>query len=216
MHIDKRFETFGGPFPILVAFLVAFKQVVPEHRIILFGMSLASLRTKDAPMLLLSAGSLLYFLEKILFKGTSTVFIVIYYQIFLGVFTAWTYLRFFQYRDGICGDRSETFAFVTFFPEMLQYVIFFFCIRLFLYINMKSPILRPISNSGFKLMVKLGFCSPTLNRGPLDSPLSGSSESMAPQQPKTSAELDSDRRKALGLRALQMKLSGQNPPAAPP
>jgi hypothetical protein len=120
MHLHNRFIPFGGPFPLLVAFLVAFKQVVPEHRIVLFGMSLASLRTKDAPTLLLSAGSLFYFLEKILYKGTSMVFVVTYYQISLGVFTAWTYLRFFQYRDGLCGDRSETFAFVTFFPEVLQ------------------------------------------------------------------------------------------------
>jgi hypothetical protein len=38
----------------------------------------------------------------------------------LGLFFGWIYLRFFQKRGDTYGDFSEGFAFVSFFPEMLQ------------------------------------------------------------------------------------------------
>lgn len=37
-----------------------------------------------------------------------------------GTLTAWIYLRFYQRRDGGRGDMTESFAFATFFPELMQ------------------------------------------------------------------------------------------------
>jgi len=46
--------------------------------------------------------------------------IVFYNLVNIGWVIGWVYIRFFKYQDGIQGDRSETFAIQTFFPEFLQ------------------------------------------------------------------------------------------------
>jgi hypothetical protein len=37
-----------------------------------------------------------------------------------GLLISWVYCRFFKTQDGVRGDRSETFAFASFFPEAAQ------------------------------------------------------------------------------------------------
>ena len=49
-----------------------------------------------------------------------------YIIIQFGFFTAWVYLRFVKIQEGaggeFRGDRSETFAFTSWFPPIAQYV----------------------------------------------------------------------------------------------
>ena len=40
-----------------------------------------------------------------------------------GFIISWTYLRFVKEQNGVRGDRSEEFSFVSFFPEILKYSI---------------------------------------------------------------------------------------------
>lgn len=42
--------------------------------------------------------------------------------ILLGIFYSWLYLRFFQRKGEIVGDLNDTFAFSSFFPEILRFV----------------------------------------------------------------------------------------------
>jgi membrane associated rhomboid family serine protease len=45
---------------------------------------------------------------------------VAFYQALFGLLVSWIYIRFYKVQDGIRGDRSETFAFASFFPQVLQ------------------------------------------------------------------------------------------------
>ena len=50
-------------------------------------------------------------------SGTSQVLLAVY-----GFVMSWVYLRFYQRKDGVKGDSSDTFTFESFFPDPLQYV----------------------------------------------------------------------------------------------
>ncbi|KAJ1500162.1 hypothetical protein HMI54_002901 [Coelomomyces lativittatus] len=113
----------------------------------------------------------------------------------LSFFISWIYLRFIKYEDGLRGDRNETFSFVTFFPEPLH------------------PILQPMSNAVFKLLVKLRLLKPM--QPPLDMELgfsfSGRPRRFLAAAPKPMpvtgfAALESERRKALALKAVEDRL----------
>lgn len=54
----------------------------------------------------------------VLFRNLEHIPFVIY-----GVYFGWFYLRFLQKTGDSDGDRSEDFAFVTFFPSAMQYVL---------------------------------------------------------------------------------------------
>ncbi|KAJ4461248.1 putative Protein kinase domain [Paratrimastix pyriformis] len=107
--------------PLLAGFVVALKQRQPEEP--LFSTS-PLLRYKHLPLLLL-CGSIPFAL--ILLSARSVIMPL---QVINGTLIAWVYLRFFQtLPQGIIGDqngsafrgdRSPSFAFITFFPEWLQ------------------------------------------------------------------------------------------------
>lgn len=113
----------------------------------------------------------------VLFKA-----IVFYNLVNVGWVIGWIYIRFFKYQDGIQGDQSEAFAIHTFFPEFLHPLIIF------------------ISNIVYDLLVKIKCCKPgsrtyrDLELGHT-TPLPGS------------ARAEAERRRALALKALDMRLS---------
>ena len=95
--------------------------MVPEHRIILGG--ILTLRTKHVPSLFIFLLGLATLIATVLWDDWGWDFFnILWIQYLSGSFSAWVYLRFYQTRDGIRGDRSETFSFVSFFPDATQYV----------------------------------------------------------------------------------------------
>lgn len=100
----------NGMSGVFSAFLVAFKHLIPEHRIAILG-GRVSIRVKN----LLGVFTVMSIVSLVLFQA-----IVFYNLVNIGWVIGWVYIRFFKYQDGIQGDRSETFAIQTFFPEFLQ------------------------------------------------------------------------------------------------
>ncbi len=100
----------NGLVPTTASFLVALKQVVPEHRLSFFSDSL-SIRVKYIPSLYMLT-YLLLFLTRLIHQD--------FWMMLGGFLSSWIYLRFFKTTDGVHGDASETFSFSSFFPESFQ------------------------------------------------------------------------------------------------
>jgi hypothetical protein len=97
-------------FGVLAGFLVAFRHLIPEHLVQVFG-GTVSIRVKN----LLGIVTAATIVTLILFQT-----LVVYNLVNLGWIIAWAYIRFFKWQDGVQGDRSEAFALYTFFPDFLQ------------------------------------------------------------------------------------------------
>ncbi|KAL2216140.1 rhomboid family protein [Thermoascus aurantiacus ATCC 26904] len=120
-----------GGIAIQASFLVAFKQLVPEHTVTILK-GIVKMRVKHFPALFL----LLNTIGGIVF-GTDTAAVLSW----LGLLTSWTYLRFYKRQPdltgtstgglGIKGDASDTFAFATFFPDAIQPPITFVADRIY-------------------------------------------------------------------------------------
>ncbi|KAA8649780.1 hypothetical protein EYZ11_009076 [Aspergillus tanneri] len=201
-----------GGISIQASFLVAFKQLVPEHTVTLFK-GLVKMRVKHFPALFL----LLNTLNGVVF-GTHVAAILSW----LGLLTSWSYLRFFKRQPdltgtstdglGIKGDASETFAFACLFPDAIQ------------------PPIAFISDQVYSLLVALKICTPfseediasgnqqVLARGEagLPSLLNNQRGGMRGMAKREEAE----RRRALALKALDQRLQAaaagraQSQPAA--
>ncbi|KAI9342472.1 eukaryotic integral membrane protein-domain-containing protein [Zopfochytrium polystomum] len=182
-----------GLVAILCGFLVAFKQAVPEHTLSLF--KVVSIRVKRLPSLLLAFLFVLF-----VFQVINTTFLLALF----GTVTAWIYIRFYKVQDGIHGDRSESFSFASFFPESLHRFIV------------------PVSNSTFNLLVSLKLCPPLTAALPTHS--NSSDTALANPKPLPGSDVaDAERRRAIALRALDMRMqsaagasSGQEPSSAEP
>ena len=122
---DFPYGGFGG---VISAFAVAGKQLIPDVEMPVLGIIPA--RVKHMPMVLLLTNAIWHILG---IPASSYSFV------FTGTITAWIYLRFFQRRDyllsfssespesspsSLVGDPSESFSFVTFFPEALHPILF--------------------------------------------------------------------------------------------
>ena len=103
------------------AFLIALKQLVPEHTVSL-AKNLVKIRIKHFPVLFLLIQTLLS-----LAVGNGSAMLLAW----LGFMTSWIYLRFYRRTrllstshtgegSTICGDASETFAFAHFFPDPIH------------------------------------------------------------------------------------------------
>ncbi|KAG0216087.1 hypothetical protein BGX28_005982 [Mortierella sp. GBA30] len=164
---------------VLAGFLVGFKQLVPEHLVTLWGVF--SVRVKTLPMFF----TIFMIVESLISRSQIQLMMAIY-----GLFIAWVYSRFFKVQDGIRGDRSETFSFASFFPESAQ-----------------GPV-KAVSNVVFGILVRLHICSP-LGIGAsfqhdLENPqMSGS---ILPMTQPASLRAEAERRRALALKALDMRL----------
>ncbi|KAG0038693.1 hypothetical protein BGZ82_011164 [Podila clonocystis] len=88
---------------VISGFLIGFKQLVPDHSVTLWKVSL--------PLLF----ALCMMLQGFVFRSQLQLLMAIY-----GLFISWIYSRFFRVQDGIRGDRSESFSFASFFPGLLQ------------------------------------------------------------------------------------------------
>jgi membrane associated rhomboid family serine protease len=102
------------------SFLVALKQLVPEHTVTIMK-GLIKMRVKHFPAIFLLLNTI-----SGIALGTDTALLLAW----LGLLTSWTYLRFSKRQPdltgtstngmGIKGDASETFTFAGFFPDVIQ------------------------------------------------------------------------------------------------
>ncbi|KAJ5934962.1 hypothetical protein N7466_004509 [Penicillium verhagenii] len=189
-----------GGVSIQASFLVAFKQLVPEHTVAIFK-GIIKMRVKHFPALFL----LLNTLSGILI-GTDTAAILAW----LGLLTSWTYLRFYKQQPdltgtstsglGIKGDASETFAFACLFPDVMQPPIAFVADQIYTLL-VTVHILKPFSEddiaSGNQQVLARGEAGlPTL----LSSHRGGSAGGSRGKRE------EADRRRALALKALDQRL----------
>ncbi|KXS17552.1 DUF1751-domain-containing protein [Gonapodya prolifera JEL478] len=174
----------NGLLSISSAFLVAFKNVVPEHRVSFFQ-DLLSIKVKYLPSIFV-----------VLFLSLMSVGVVHAegFLVLFGTAISWIYIRFFKRQDGIRGDRSETFSFASFFPELAH------------------PIVKPVSNMVFEILKNFGLCSVA------SSEIGSAPDNELPRRkpPPGSEEADAERRRALALKALELRLQNhQTPPQIP-
>jgi len=192
------------------AFLVAFKQLVPEHTVSLFKATIR-IRVKHFPaifVLLNTISGPLLGTDTALFLG------------WIGFLTSWIYLRFYRMAPSLTtsdtgegavikGDASDTFAFNHFFPEPLQ------------------TILAPIGEQVYNLLVAFRLCTP-FSEEDIDAGNEQASARAEGGLPSLTNPMDGDgrhggrrmeaeRRRAIALRALDQRLnaaaagrSGQN------
>lgn len=199
---SRAFTPVSGAVPLQAAFLVAFKQLVPEHTVALFK-GLVKMRVKHFPAAFLLVNSV-----SGLLLGTDTAA----FFSWVGLITAWTYLRFYKRQSylsstatghpGLRGDASETFAFAAFFPDKVQPPVALICDQIYM------------------LLIKIGVCTPfstedidsgnqqAAARGEagLPSLLNNNSRSERGWGKREEAE----RRRALALQALDQRLSAAN------
>lgn len=132
---------YHGQMALQTGILVAFTQLIPEHQVQVFGVLKVRVKVRLAlvarcfqaeqncikrlPMAYVTLSTAMVFL------GFQSPWIIIQF----GWLVAWVYLRFYKKNkaDGVMGDsygdRSETFAFVYWFPPFIQYVHLYFLNR---------------------------------------------------------------------------------------
>ena len=192
----------AGAITLQAAFLVAFKQLVPEHTVSLYK-GLIKIRVKHFPAIFL----LLNTFSGIVF-GTDTALLLAWY----GLVTTWVYLRFFKHQPelgtstggvSLKGDASETFAFATFFPNAIQPPIAAVCDQIFiLCCNLK--IVKPFSDDAIATSNEHAAV-----RGDSGLPTVMSRDRGARTANKRE---EAERRRALALKALDERLSAANNP----
>ena len=187
-----------GGITIQAAFLVAFKQLVPEHTVSIYK-GMIKMRVKHFPAVFLALNTI-----SGLVLGTDTALVLAW----LGLVTTWVYLRFFKRQPdlsstnsdtgGIKGDASETFAFATFFPDVVQ------------------PPIATVCDQIFNLLCILKLCTPFSDEDVATSNEHAAARSDAglPNFVKQSRgrkgmskREEVERRRALALRALDQRLN---------
>ncbi|KAI4761524.1 DUF1751-domain-containing protein [Aureobasidium sp. EXF-3400] len=189
----------NGNVALEAAFLVAFKQLVPEHTVSLFRASIR-IRVKHFPAVFVLLNSL---------SGPSLGTDTAFFLSWLGFLTAWIYLRFYRVAPLLAttatgeeavikGDASDTFAFSHFFPDSIQVV------------------LDPLTDSIYKTMVAFKLCTPFSEEaiessneqasaraeGGLPSLMTGGRGGRAGGRRE-----EAERRRALALKALDQRLN---------
>lgn len=214
-NTDSVVHVVSGGTAIQLGFLVALKQLVPEHSIVLFrGAFTVKVKHLVMPVLIL------YTIAGVAILGRSEIALLAW----SGFFTAWIYLRFFRvtYVDPILpssagessagdgsgqsskagpgktrikGDASEVFALSTFFyPGPLRDVI------------------HQASRVVFHALVAIKVCTPfnqdEVEQGNLRARMrtSGRTVSNGGDGQKTAAEIDAERRRAIALKVLEERL----------
>lgn len=125
------------------SFLVGLKQLIPEHTVSIFKGAIR-MRVKHFPAVFILANMLSGPL-----LGTDTAV----WLSFFGFLTSWIYLRFYRISEIssaatggegtiMKGDASDTFALVTFFPDVLH------------------PVLSPLCDGVYSTLVHLRVCTP--------------------------------------------------------
>ncbi|TFK36961.1 eukaryotic integral membrane protein-domain-containing protein [Crucibulum laeve] len=107
---------YHGQMALQIAILVAFTQLIPEHKVQVMGV--LSARVKTLPMAYLTLSTVLCFV------GLQCPWIIIQF----GWFVGWIYLRFYKKNSGdsvggadTYGDHSDTFSLISWFPPFMHY-----------------------------------------------------------------------------------------------
>ncbi|KAG7561833.1 hypothetical protein FFLO_02734 [Filobasidium floriforme] len=183
-------EPVRGSTALLTGYLVAYTQLIPEHQVQIFGR--LKIRVKNTPGIALLASNILTLVHSF------QPWILIQF----GFIVAFWYLRFFQVHaeSDIRGDRSETFAFIYWFPPPVR------------------PYTGYIGNVVFNLAVKFKLVQPW------DGPQTGA-YAMLPTSGSGGAggagtRAEAERRRALALQALDARVTkpttGEASTSAPP
>lgn len=201
---DRINTACTGSITLQATFIVAFKQLVPEHTISIYK-GMVKFRVKHFPAIFLLLNTL-----SGLLLGTDTALVFAW----LGFLISWIYLRFYKRQpdltgagSNVKGDASETFTFATFFPNILQ------------------PPIAALSDRVFELMCALKLCTPfsdeaielsnqqAANRGDAGLPTfvkqSRGVKGMSKRE-------EAERRRALALRALDQRLNAGPSQSKPP
>ena len=197
-----------GSIAIQAGFLVAFKQLVPEHTVTILK-GVIKFRVKHFPAIFLVANTISGI---IFFTDTAAVLA------WLGFLSSWTYLRFYKTQQDLSGattggahlrgDASETFAFAHFWPDAIH-----------------API-EAVSNAVFNFLVLAKICTPFSEEEVENSRQAASArESGLPSLMHPDARYnagkreEAERRRKLALKALDQRLqaaaASRATPAAP-
>ncbi|MCJ1418991.1 hypothetical protein MMC32_005342 [Xylographa parallela] len=193
----QAWVTLQGSIDLQAAFLVAFKQLVPEHTVTILK-GVIKIRVKHFPAIFLTANTV----SGVVF-GTHTAAVLAW----LGFLTSWTYLRFYKRQPDLSGtntggttlrgDASETFAFAYFWPDLVH-----------------GPV-AAVTDSVFNLLVAARICTPfsaediqTSNdhanaRGEAGLP---SLINQGSRRGGSGKREEAERRRALALKALDQRL----------
>ncbi|KAK5270785.1 hypothetical protein LTR96_004063 [Exophiala xenobiotica] len=202
---ERASTPLNGGITLQAAFLVAFKQLVPEHTVSIYK-GVIKMRVKHFPAVFLAVNTL-----SGLLLGTDTALILAWY----GLITTWTYLRFYKRQPdfastssdsgGLKGDASETFAFATFFPDIIQPPVAAFCNHVFILLcNLKlcTPFSDDDIATGNEQAAARGEAGlPTFNRQ------ARGARGMTKRD-------EAERRRALALKALDERLNAASIRAA--
>ncbi|KAK4052530.1 hypothetical protein OIO90_004297 [Microbotryomycetes sp. JL221] len=167
---------YHGQMALQTGFLVAFTQLIPEHQVQVLG-GLFKMRVKSLPMLYVTVSNIACLI------GYQSPWILIQF----GWLVSWFYLRFIKINEGgeFRGDRSETFAFASWFPPFAQKYV------------------AKLSNFVFGLAVRFKILTPWS-----DIESSGSNYTAIPGGARAEAE----RRRALALKALDQRMAQKPSP----
>ncbi|GIZ39609.1 hypothetical protein CKM354_000298800 [Cercospora kikuchii] len=186
----------NGQVALAAGFLVALKQLVPEHTVSLFK-GVISMRLKHAPAVFVLANMIS---GPVL--GTDTAF----WLSLLGFWISWIWLRFLRVSTLstvatggtdtiIIGDASDTFSFAAFFPDVLH------------------PVLSPICDGIYHILVQLRLCTPfseeAIEAGNENaaSRADGVLPSFNDSRAGSSRRAEAERRRAIALKALDQRLN---------
>lgn len=172
-------QRYHGQMALQIAVLVAFTQIIPEHQVQLFGVF--KTRVKTIPMAYVTFSTIMCII------GFQCPYIVIQF----GWLVSYIWLRFYKKNTESLGggpaygDRSETFAFVSWFPPLIH-----------------GPI-SSLANVAHSLATKFHLI-----------PSNGSDGEPVVYTPVPgSARAEAERRRAMALKALDQRLAGGTSPA---
>ncbi|QRV97519.1 integral membrane family protein [Ceratobasidium sp. AG-Ba] len=187
---------YRGQSALQTGILVAFTQLIPEHQVQIFGV--IKMRVKSLPMAYVTFSNIMCII------GYQAPFILIQF----GWLVSWVWLRFYKRTvlegslGGVTtlGDRSETFAFVNWFPPFAH-----------------KPV-SMLSTFVYNNAVKFKLVQPSGSSGGEDNDLEMGNGGYAPLPGGARAE--AERRRAMALKALDQRMAaasnGSQPASQPP
>ncbi|GAA5875441.1 hypothetical protein JCM8547_004406 [Rhodosporidiobolus lusitaniae] len=191
---DSQLFLYGMPYhglsALQVGFLVAFTQLIPEHQVQVLG-GVVKMRVKSLPMLYVT------FSNVACLVGYQSPWILIQF----GWLVSWFYLRFVKYSESgdFRGDRSETFAFASWFPPLVQ------------------PYVTRLTTLVFGLAVRFRILQPWTDiESGLGSSQNGGAGGGGYQQVPGGQRAEAERRRQLALEALDRRMASTPTPASAP
>ncbi|KAJ1643469.1 hypothetical protein LPJ64_004757 [Coemansia asiatica] len=195
--------TVSGLAGILAGFTVGLKQLAPDYTVKLFRGSFG-FRVNDLP----GFYTLVFPIVFTLMGDLGGVLLVN-----VGFFEAFVYLRFFKRTGSVRGDRSEAFAFSSFFPEFVQPVVR----RVSTAVYSAAVACRVItSEEGYQQAIDLEAVGPVspdaepVASGPVQ--FAELDAVVASDGPSLTEDSDAERRRALATKALDMRLGSSSVP----